>query len=66
MFFCARCTALVHKYRTRVGAFLADPPHEWMHAMGYDRNPVRFALECERWKHQVKQSCNQKQETDRT
>lgn len=44
------CRILIKAYEDRVWTFLTSPCPEWMRAMGYDTDHVRFSVECERWK----------------
>lgn len=61
---CTKCSFLLRRYARRVSSFLSDPPPEYMQAMGYDVDVVRFSRDCERWRIAVRHACKATEDED--
>ena len=54
---CDKCTFLLRRYGKRVIEFLKTPPPEYMRAMGYDEDLIRFSKDCEVFKMALREAC---------
>ena len=57
---CPQCTFLLRRYGHRVTEFLKHAPPEYMTAMGYDKDVVRFSKDCDHWLRLLRKVCNDK------
>lgn len=54
---CSKCAFLLRRYGSRVQRFLQDPSPEYMSAMGYDKDFVKFSADCEQWLQLLRKAC---------